>query len=151
MVRLILAVVGAATVYEALFALGVIKPRTVPGEGPPGAGAVLAIAEFAILVGAFVAVWIAGNGRGAPFAALLAPAAAAFLVARYNTYDDYYLPTLRRASDDGLLPPELVYGLAALAVGTGLLAAARPRVGLTLAAPTMLACGLFAWVAFAGH
>jgi hypothetical protein len=146
-----LAVILAGTLYEALVALGVIHLGGEPGEGPVGAGAVLAAALLAMLVGAIAVVWPSAAVTRAQLVALLAPAAGAFLVARFNTYDDYYLPTLRRASDQGLLSPELVYGLAALAVGAGLLTRVRPRAGLLLSAPVMLACAFFTWIAHAGH
>ena len=150
-VVVLLAVIGAATTYQALLAAGVVGLGSTPGEGPPGADAALAIGLLAILLGAVVAAWLAGRGRPAGAAALLAPAAATFLVARFYSYDDYYLPTLRRASEGGILAPELVYGLLALALGAGILAGFWPRAGLALTVPTMLACGFFAWIAFAGH
>ena len=84
-------------------------------------------------------------------AELLAPAAAAFLVARFYTFDPYYLPTLRRASDGGLVAPEVVYLLAGLALVAGLLVRLRPRVGLWLTSVVMIGCALFAWVAYGGH
>ena len=90
-------------------------------------------------------------GARVPVLALLPPAAAAFLVARYYTFDPYYLPTLRRFSDDGILPPALVYGLLALAIGAALLTRANRRVGAALSVPVILACALFSQVVVGGH
>ena len=42
--------------------------------------------------------------RPEPVAALLAPAAAAFLVAYFFTFDPYYAPSERRYSDGGAVP-----------------------------------------------
>jgi hypothetical protein len=150
-VAVILAALGVATVYEALIAAGAIDLGTEPGAAPGGAGAVLAIALAAMLIGAVAAARWSGPRRRPQMAELLAPAAAAFLVARFYTFDPYYLPTLRRASDGGLVAPEVVYLLAGLALVAGLLVRLRPRVGLWLTSVVMIGCALFAWVAYGGH
>ena len=147
----VLAVLSGATAYEVLVALGVIGLGTVPGAGPPGGEIALVLAMLALVVGAFTVLWIARSSQRTRLAEFLAPAAAAFLVARFYTFDDYYLPTLRRASDEGLLAPELVWGTAAVALVAGVLVRVRSRIGLALTAPVMLACGLCAWVAYGGH
>jgi hypothetical protein len=139
-----------ATTYEALVASGVIELGSLPGEGPPGEQTIALIAVLTMLVAAGVALFAAFGAR-VPLLALLPPAAAAFLVARFYTFDPYYLPTLRRFSDDGMLPPVLVYGTLALAVGVALLTRANQRVGAALSVPVILACALFAQVVVGGH
>jgi hypothetical protein len=139
-----------ATTYEALVAFEVIELGSLPGEGPPGEQTIALIAVLTMLVAAGVAL-LAAFGARVPFLALLPPAAAAFFVARFYTFDPYYLPTLRRFSDDGMLPPVLVYGTLALAVGVALLTRANQRVGAALSVPVILACALFAQVVVGGH
>jgi hypothetical protein len=82
---------------------------------------------------------------------LLAPTAAAFLLAHFHTYDPYYLPSLIRYSERDFVPPALVDTLAAAAVATGIVTLMRRRLGLALSAPTILACGLAAWWSGFGH
>lgn len=149
-VGLTLGVLLGATLYEALVASGVIELGSQPGDGPPGEQTIALTAVLTMLVAAGLALFAALGGR-VPFLALLAPTAATFLVARYYTFDPYYLPTLRRFSDDGILPPALVYGLLALAVGAALLTRANRRVGAALSVPVILACALFSQVVVGGH
>ena len=143
-------ILAGATAYEVLVALEVISLGSLPGEGPPGEQTIALIAVLAILVTAGLAL-VAALGARVPLLALLPPAAAAFLFARFYTFDPYYLPTLRRFSDDGMLPPVLVYGVLALAVGAALLTRANRRVGAALSVPVILACALFAEVLVGGH
>jgi hypothetical protein len=82
---------------------------------------------------------------------LLAPAAAAFLLAYFHTYDPYYLPTLIRYSERDFVPPALVYGLVGVAFAVGLVTLLRRRAGLVLSVPTILACALAAFWAGIGH
>ena len=149
-VGLMLGLLVGATLYETLVALQVIELGSQPGDGPPGEQAVALIAVCAMLVAAGLAL-VAALGARVPFVALLPPAAAAFLVARFYTFDPYYLPTLRRFSDDGMLPPALVYGMVALAIGAALLTRFNRRVGAALSVPVILACALFAQVVVGGH
>jgi hypothetical protein len=146
-----LALLLAATVYEGLIATSVIHLGSEPDEGAQGSGIVLATGLGAILVGAALALAHSYRGPAPPFVELLAPASAAFLLARFYTFDPYYLPTLRRLSEDGLLSPVLVYALAGLAVLAGILVRLRVTLGLLCSAAAMLACALLAWVAAGGH
>ena len=147
---LTLGVLLGATLYETLVALQVIELGSQPGDGPPGEQTVALVAVLAMLVAAGLGV-LAAVGARVPFVPLLAPAAAAFLVARFYTFDPYYLPDLRRFSEDGMLPPALVYGVVALAVGAALLTLANRRLGAALSVPVILACALFAQVVVGGH
>jgi hypothetical protein len=147
---LVLGVLAVATAYEALVALGAISLGSQPDQGPPGDGAIRLAALCAMLGASGLAV-VATAGVRVPLVELLAPAAAAFLVARFYTFDPYYLPTLRRMSDQGLLSPVLVWSVVALAVGAALLTRAQPRVGAALSVPVILACALLAQAAAGGH
>jgi hypothetical protein len=143
---IVLGVLVAAAAYELAVALGVIGFGSEPGAGPPGEGVVLACALGAMLAGALVSLW-----PRASFLGVLAPAGAAFLLARYYTFDPYYLPTLRRMSDGGLLPPWLVYGVAGLAAAAGLAVWARVPGGRLLTVTALLGSALLAFVAAGGH
>jgi hypothetical protein len=140
-----------ATVYELLVALRVIELGTLPGEGPPGASIAGWVAAVALLGAAVLCVVLAITRNAPALAALLAPAAGAFLLAYFHTFDPYYLPPRIRYSERDFVPPELVYALVAAAVAVGLLTLLRRRAGLVLSAPTILACGLAAGWASIGH
>lgn len=139
-----------ATGYEALVALGVIELGSLPGEGPPGEQTIALIAVLTMLVAAGLAL-VAAFGAGVPFLPVLPLAAAAFLVARFSTFDPYFAPALRRFSEDGMLPPELVFGVAALALGAAALTLVHRRAGAALSVAVILACALFAQVVVGGH
>jgi hypothetical protein len=146
-IAIVLFVLVGATIYEALVALGVIDLGALPGEGPPGEGLARLLALVAVLVGAAIVV-------AAPLAApgaFLAPAAGAFLLARFYTFDPYYLPTLRRMSDQGLLSPLLVYSVVAVAIAVALVSGRWPGVGRYLGPPIALAASLLAFAAGGGH
>jgi hypothetical protein len=145
-----LVVLVFATTYEALVAFGVIELGALPGEGPPGEQFIALIAVLTMLVAAGLALFAALGAR-VPFLVLLPPTAAAFLVARFYTFDPYFLPALRRYSDQGMLPPELVYGIAALALGAAVLTLVHRRAGAALSVFAILACAFFAQVVPGGH
>jgi hypothetical protein len=149
---LALAALLGATIYEALVALQVIELGSLPGDGPPGHPAVALIAAVAFLGAAAITLGLASlRPRRVLLPALLAPAAGAFLIAHVYTFDPYFLPSLIRYVDWGAVSPTLIFGLAAGAVVTGVLAYFRPTIGLALSAPAILACGLAALFSGAGH
>jgi hypothetical protein len=148
----VLAVLVAATVYEALVALRIVDLGSLPGEAPSGGEAMGVLAAVGLLAAMLVSVALVREGNGAPaLAALLAPAAGAFLVARFYAFDAYYLPTLIRYADRNFVPPAVVFVLAGLAVGGGLLTLRSRRVGIALSVPAILACALTAWYSGVGH
>jgi hypothetical protein len=145
----ILIVLAVGTAYEAGVALGWIEMSSVPGEEPAGRDAILTAALITMMAGALLAVAWAIQAKPGGLAALLAPAAAAFVVARFYSFDSYYLPTLRRMSDGGSVSGSWIVLVVALALAAGALVVARPRVGLIgtallfpTAALTALAVGL---------
>jgi hypothetical protein len=143
----LLVIVAAATAYEALIALELIGLGTEPGAGAPWEAAVLPTALIAMLI-AVVLVLADPTTRLAAFVPL---GAAAFMLARFYSFDPYYLPTLRRMSDGGLVSPALVYLVLVLSFGAAALIRMRPRAGSLLAAPAVLACAFLTVVMPGGH
>ena len=141
---LAVSVLIAATIYELVIALtGTVGAES--GEGPSGEAIIFVLSLIAILLGALLTL--------APSTSLLglAPAAAAFVTARFYTPDPYYAPTLRRYSDGGLVAPTWVFALVALAVLAGLVAARRPRPGAALTFCALALCLGTALFMGAGH
>jgi hypothetical protein len=119
-----------AAVYELALAAG----RHTDGRG----GIVLA-AIFAMLAGAGLALMsISVQAPVWPIVAL-APSAAAFTLARFYTYDDYYVPHLRRYADNGAVSPAWMFVLTAAAIVAGVLAWRHPRVGGAATAGVLIA------------
>jgi hypothetical protein len=135
------------TAYEAAIALEWISIGEVPGEGAPGEGEVLSVSVLAVLTGIAVSIF---SSRGNRLVAGLAPAAAALMVARFYSFDPYFAPSLRRASEGGLVAAAWVYSLVALALLAGALALSRPRLAF-IGAPIMFLCVFTTLFAFAGH
>jgi hypothetical protein len=144
----LVAVLAVAACYEAAVALRLLDVGPLSGQGPPGEDAVLLPALVALLVG--TGLVIVASKR--PLAWLLAPAAAALVVARFFSFDPYYAPVLRRMSDGGVVSPAWVAFVAADALAAGaLLRLGFRRSGAFLSAAVLLLS--FATVVFegAGH
>jgi hypothetical protein len=149
----ILAVLAAATAYEAAVGLGWLAVGPEPGEAPPGNGLVLGAAVLALVAGAglcLVHAWAPLPQLDAS-GSLLAPAAGAFALARFYTYDPYYAPTLRRMSDDGLVADSWVYMLIGLALLAAVLVRIRPRAGLGATSLVLVLSAFTALAEGAGH
>ena len=138
------AVVGiltGAAIYELAVALGWIDLGTQPGEGPAGEGLVLGLASPAMLVGvvycAFAAIKDSATAR---LERLLPISAAVLVLTRFYGFDPYYLPTLRRFSDDGAISPAWIYVVVVTALIVGVLIVVRRRIGLSAAALMLLVC-----------
>ena len=147
----ILAVLVVGTAYETAVALQWISLGTQPGEGPPFEGLVLFSALIAMFVGAIVALALSAEGRSSKSVALLAAVAGAFVIARFHSFDPYYLPTLRRYSDAGTFPPALVYTVAGIGLLASFLCFARPRVGLVLSGAVLFVCLFASMLLGTGH
>jgi hypothetical protein len=149
----VLVLLAIATGYEAAVALGWLDVGPEPGQAPPGYGLVYGAALLVLVAGAGLSVVYAALPRPPSDALwpLLAPAAAAFVVARFYTFDPYYAPALRRLSDDGLVADAWVYTLAGLALLAAILTRIRPRLGLSGTALVLLSSALTAIAVGLGH
>lgn len=151
-VVLVVAILLVTAAYEALVAFGVIQMGSLPGEGPPGSKLVGLAAAAGLLGAALVSAALIRAGRAAPaFSALLAPAAGVYLLARFYTFDAYYLPTLIRYSERDFVPPILVYAMVVASLGAGLVALRRRRAGLALSVLSILLSALAAFWTGVGH
>ena len=112
---------------------------------------VAAVAYLTMLVGSVVAFVHAFYSRASSAVALFAPAAAAFVTTRFYTYDPYYLPSLRRYSDDGAAGADWILGMLAAALVVGGLARLLPRVGSIGTACILPLLAMTSLLASAGH
>jgi hypothetical protein len=118
---------SAALVVAVFIVVGLAVSAAVGGIGE-------LIALLVLLTG-IVASLAYASGRSAErisVAPLVAPAAAAFVVARFYSFDDYYLPTLRRMSDHGAVPGQWIIVLVALALLAAVATKIRPRLGTAM-------------------
>jgi hypothetical protein len=139
----VLLVVVFAAAYEAAIALQWIPVGTEPGEGARNEGFVMTLALLALIAGFVVSLALAAWNRRSVPAAFFAPAAAALMVARYYTFDPYYLPEMTRYSE-GDISSTWVYGLAVASVLAAFSSLAKPRLGFVIAAAATLMCLLTA-------
>jgi hypothetical protein len=112
---------------------------------------VASVAYLTMLVGSVVAFVHAMRPRAPWAVALFAPAAAAFMTAKFYTYDPYFLPSLRRYSDDGAATAEWILGMLAASLVVGAAVRLLPRTGsiaTTFILPWLLIVSL---LASAGH
>jgi hypothetical protein len=144
---LLVGILVAAAAYELALALGAGSVGPAPGDDVAGSGVVEAVALIAMLVAA--ALGFLSGQRPWP-AALFAPAAAAFLVAFYFTYDPYFAPQLRRYSD-GNAGAGWIAGVSAVAVADGVLTLLRPRLGRGMTSAVLLLVFLTTVFAGDGH
>jgi hypothetical protein len=122
---LVVGTLFAASAYELVLSLGAGSVGPVPGDGVAGSTFVEVIALLAMIAAAA----LAPVAVSCPWpAALCAPAAAAYLVAFYFTYDPYFAPTLRRYSE-GNVGGAWIAVVAVIAVANGVLTRLQPRIG----------------------
>jgi len=147
-------VLGAA--YELLVALGVLGLGPRPGDRPAGAAAIVPLALIALLlIGVLLLATVLGASRpkgwGWPIVPAAGAAAAAFLVARFYSYDPYYAPTLRRMSDGGAVAGRWIAVLVAATLVAGILVRRWPRAASAGTAAGVWAIALTAAVTGLGH
>lgn len=145
-------VLFAAAAYELALALDLVGSYTAtPGQDVEGEETVAAVARLTMLVGAVVALVHAIRPRSTWAVALFAPAAAAFILARIYTYDPYYLPSLRRYSDEGDVLEWWIVGMLAVSIVVGFWCRLRPRAGSIATALMLPLLWLTSLLAAAGH
>ena len=138
----------AAAGYELALALGAGSLGPAPGDGVAGSWVVNFVALLTMVAAAgLAAAFSVHPWRGAP---LLAPSAAAYLVAFYFTYDPYYAPELYRYSE-GNVGGAWIAIVAAIAVGAGVLTLLRPRVGAAVSGVVLLVVLVTTVLAGDGH
>jgi hypothetical protein len=130
-------------VYEAAVAAGAIAMGDVPGDAPEGEWVFVAAAVGALLAATALACSLLfGRATRASTLVLLLPVGGlAFVLGRWYAYDPYYLPTLRRASEGGLVAGGwIVVVVVAAVAGAALTASARlRRLGLCVSVAALLA------------
>ncbi len=131
----LIGILVVAAAYELALALGAGSLGPEPGEGVAGSGVVQAVALIAMLAAAVIVLF---HGVRPWPAALFAPAAAAFFVAFYFTYDPYYAPTLRRYCDGGAVAGRWIAVVAAVAVADGVLTRLQPPMGRVVTSAVVL-------------
>jgi hypothetical protein len=146
---ILLAVLLVATAFSAALSFGAGTLGPDSGQGVRGDDAVVIAAALALVLGA--ALEAVYSFRPQFVAALLAPAAAAFLVAFFFNYDPYYAPALRRYSDGGLIAGSWIAFVAVAAVAAGVVTYVRPRTGAWLSAVLLFLILFTAFLVPAGH
>jgi len=135
----LLALVGAAA-YESAVALKWIPVGSEPGENARFEGLVMGLALLALGAGFVISLLLATLNRRSVRAALFPVAAVGLMVARYYTFDTYYLPDLTRYSESGPFSSTWVYGVAIASVPACLFSLAKPRFGFAFVALVMFLC-----------
>ena len=135
---MLLVLLGSAA-YEAAIALQWIPVGTEPGDNARFEGLVISLALLAFLGGIVISIGLAVRDRRSVVGALIPVAAALMMIARYYTFDTYYLPTLTRYSE-GSFPASWVYGLALASVSACVLSLMKPRIGAVIAAGVIFLC-----------
>jgi len=145
---LVIGTLLVAAGYELALALGAGSVGPEPGDGVAGSGVI----DFVALLAMVAAFGLAFAFSTYPWrgAALLAPSAAAYLVAFYFTYDPYFAPELRRYSE-GNVAGGWIALVAAIAVGAGALTLLRPRGGAAVSGIAVLIVLVATVLAGDGH
>ena len=123
------ALLFGAALYELALALWANPSDLQPGQTYDGNNIVAAIAWLTMLLGLFVALAHAARARLPAAVALFGPAATAFAVAQFYTYDPYYFPTLRRYSEGRSGAGSFIAVMVALSLIVAVWTYRRPRSG----------------------
>jgi len=156
LVASLIAIVAVGAAYEFAVALGAIGLGPQPGDAPAWDGPVVLLAIGALLLTGVVLLVASMLRRPAATWRMLAvpaagAAAAAFLVARFYSYDPYYAPFRIRMADGGIVAG---WWVAFLVVGTlvaGILVRRWPRAASAGTAVGAWAIALTAFAAGLGH
>lgn len=144
---------ATAAVYETAVALRVISLGKEPGEGPFGAGVVMLIALLALLTGLIVSLLctLSRSTEWRSAASLVPLASAAFVAARFYTFDPYYLPTLRRMSEGGNVAGRWIAALVVIALLAVVVTKILPRIGVAMTSFVLLISAVIAVGEGIGH
>ena len=148
----LLAAVTAGVAYETTVALDLIMIRANDADGDR----VLLLA-FVALLGGGVLFLVAGvvtpirEALSVRLVRLVDVAAVCFVVARWYSYDPYYLPTLRRMSEGGLLTGWWLLVLIAYTAGVVISFRGSRCTGIVLSGVLVWVCMLSAFFAALGH
>ena len=134
----LLVLLGSAT-YEAAVALQWIPVGKEPGDDARFEGLVMSLALLAFLGGIVISIGLAARDRRSVVGALIPVAGAVMMIARYYTFDTYYLPSLTRYSE-GSFSTSWVYGLAIASVSACVLSLVKPRIGAVTAVVVLFLC-----------
>ena len=146
------AVLLAAAAWELAVAAKVVHFGRAPGQGAPGEGIAVGFGLVALLAAMAISFVAILRGRQLKRAyALLPLAAAAFVTARYYSFDPYYAPARRRFSDGGLVAGSWMFALDAALVASAVLIAVRPRRWVGILPVLLLLCAGTVVVQGAGH
>jgi hypothetical protein len=140
----------AAAAYEAAVALEWISMGSHPGDNATGQAPV-SIAAFLALLTGIVATLVSRRILRRWPAALVPVAAATYMVAHYYAFDPYYLPTLRRFSDGGVVPAAWLYGVVAAALVATVAIRRRPSTAPVLTPLVLLVCAVTVLALGTGH
>ncbi len=134
-------VLFAAAAYEVAVALEWIVMGPQPGDEAVGQAAVTMAAFVALLTG-IVATLVSRRILCRWPATLVPVAATAYMLAHYYAFDSYYLPSLRRFSDQGPVPPAWLYGVGVAAVIVAIAIRRRPSTAPVLTPLVLLVCAV---------
>ncbi len=134
-------------------ATGILAMGNLPGEEPVGSS-YIGFGFFGALICGIAGCWrfvFAEEDGRLLGAALLAPMAAAVALSGFYRFDSYYLPTLRRMSDGGMLTGTWIAVIVAIGVVTGILTLLHRRLGAILTPLVLLLCAFTTAVEGLGH
>ena len=150
-VLLIVTVLLAATAHQAACALQVIEPSEVPGRSAPGNELAVVAGLLSLAAAAVLAFVYALGQRADTLAGALAPVGAAFVMARFYTFDAYYAPGLRRISDGDMVSMTWMLGLIAASLLAAVCVWRWPAAGLMFSGLVLVLCGFTVFGQAAGH
>jgi hypothetical protein len=154
LVLCLLAAVLTATVSEASVALGIVDIGGRAGPAWSDRDLILVAAVFSLLGGGVIFTGFSLTRFVGVFRTqlvpLVAPAAAALVVARYHSYDPYYAPYRVRMSD-GIVPGSWIVFIVAFAVAAAVVTRRSLRVGLIATSAVMWLGAVTVFGAGLGH
>ena len=140
-----------AALHQALIAVSVLTIGHLPGEGATGSRVAYLVAIACFLIATSTLTVRAARGTAGRLDASIVLAAAAFVAARFYTFDPYYAPALRRMSDGGVVSGSWIVALVSAAIVISILGLRAPRTAGALAAILSLLLAATSLFEGAGH